>query len=602
MKRIAIGLLIILLTANSSRGQSTAAMVNPILEAALQKPEVVRFQLISHLMGRVAPFRVPQSSKECIPQAKDLRRHLLKDVIFHGWPREWITSQPRFEQVGAISSSEGYRIRKFRYEIVPGFWSTALLYEPESIRGKAPAILNLLGHYRDGKAMEFEQKRCINYALQGMVALDLEWIGYGESRHAENSHWFAADLDLVGANAAGLFFLAMRRGLDFLEEQPDVDHHRLGATGLSGGGWQTIVLGALDDRVAVAVPVAGTCSLISKLDRPEPSNIGDTEEVPTDFLAGQDYSHLVALRAPRPTLLIYNAVDDCCYRAPLTKPYMYDNVLPIFSLFGRQAQFQWHENTEPGTHNYEIDNRQQSYRFFCEQFGLPMPQREISIDHLRTVEQLSVGLPENNLTILALAKKLAAGTRHDPASSEQRNRSRWGAAKRNRLKDVLRYSPVSVTHPWMLANTRQNGIESLSYRFEFSNGLNAVGVWFKATNTPANSPMTIVLDDEGKRSAGVAVSEALNRGEQVLALDLLLTGDAAPESRWEYAALLATSGERPLGLEAAQLIGVAKWVQRRPAAPAGLRLETTGIRSQSIGLAAAVLEPALFAQVSVHDG
>jgi len=114
--------------------------------------------------------------------------------------------------------------------------------------------------------------------------------------------------------------------------------------------------------------------------------------------------------------------------------------------------------------------------------------------------------------------------------------------------------------------------------------------------------MTIVLYDEGKRSAGVAVSEALNRGEQVLALDLLLTGDAAPESRWEYAALLATSGERPLGLEAAQLIGVAKWVQRRPAAPAGLRLETTGIRSQSIGLAAAVLEPALFAQVSVHDG
>ena len=415
MKRAAICLLIIVLTASSSRGQTTPAMVNPILEVALQKPEVTRFQLINHLMGRVTPLRVPQTSKDWISQAKHLRRHLLEDIIFHGWPSEWITSRPRFEPIGAIISAEGYRIRRFRYEIVPGFWSTALLYEPEPVRGKVPAILNLLGHYREGKAMAFEQKRCINYALQGMVALDLEWMGYGELRQPENSHWLAADLDLVGANAAGLFFLAMRRGLDFLEEQPDVDHHRLGATGLSGGGWQTIMLGGLDNRVAVSVPVAGTCSLISKLDRPEPSNVGDIEEVPTDLLAGQDYSHLVALRAPRPTLLIYNTVDDCCYRAPPTKPYMYDNVLPIFSLFGRQAQLQWQENIDPGTHNYELDNRQQSYRFFCEQFGLPIPPREIPIDQLRTAEQLSAGLPTNNLTILALAKKLAAGIRHDPA-------------------------------------------------------------------------------------------------------------------------------------------------------------------------------------------
>src|SRR2546428_12613324 len=140
------------------------------------------------------------------------------------------------------------------------------------------------------------------------------------------------------------------------------------------------MLGVLDQRFAVSVPVAGTCSLVSKLDRPEPSNIGDIEEVPTDLLSGQDYAHLVALRAPRPTLLIYNAADDCCYRAPLTKPYMYDSVRPIFSLFGRPAQLQWHENTDPGTHNYELDNRQQSYRFFSEHFGLPVVSREVPVE------------------------------------------------------------------------------------------------------------------------------------------------------------------------------------------------------------------------------
>jgi dienelactone hydrolase len=604
MKPARIGLSIILLaTAHCLRAQSTPGTVTPILEVPLQTSEVARFQLINHLLPRATPLRVPTSPAEWTSEARRLRRHLLDDVIFHGWPREWVTAPPRFEEMGTIASAEGFRIRKFRYEIVPGFWSTALLYEPERVGGKLPAILNLLGHYRDGKAMAFEQKRCSNYALQGMFALDLEWLGQGELRQPENGHWFAADLDLVGANAAGLFYLAMRKGLDFLDAHPGMDRSRLGATGLSGGGWQTIVLGALDERVAVAVPVAGTCSLISKLDRPNSSNIGDLEEVPTDLLFGLDYAHLVAMRAPRPTLLIYNAEDDCCYRAALTKPYMYENVLPIFRLFGKEERLQWHENTDPGTHNYELDNRQQSYRFFSESFGLPGKAIESSVDReIRSAEQLSVGVPPNNLTILGLARKLAGEIKRQPLPADANARSRWAAATKTRLNTLVRYSPVSVAHPWMLANTRSNGIETLSYRFALGNGLSATGVWLKAITAPSNAPVTIVLHDQGKRAAGEAVSEAVNRGDQVLALDLLLSGDAAPDSPWEYAALLATTGERPLGIEAAQLIALVKWLQAGSSGREPVRVVTTGIRSQTVALVAAALEQTLFAEIVVRNG
>ena len=65
----------------------------------------------------------------------------MNDVVFHGWPKDWVESAPKFEDVGVIETGHGYRIHRLRYEIVPGFFSAALLYEPERINGKIPAKL-----------------------------------------------------------------------------------------------------------------------------------------------------------------------------------------------------------------------------------------------------------------------------------------------------------------------------------------------------------------------------------------------------------------------------------------------------------------------------
>jgi hypothetical protein len=68
-----------------------------------------------------------------------------------------------------------------------------------------------------------------------------------------------------------------------------------------------------------------------------------------------------------------------------------------------------------------------------------------------------------------------------------------------------------------------------------------------------------------------------------------------------FAEMLAATGERPLGMEAAQLIGVARWAQAEWA-PSQVRLEGTGIRSQLISLTASALEPGIFSQVELHGG
>jgi hypothetical protein len=152
----------------ASYGQTTSlpsveqALQTPIQSSAVSVSEMQRF-----LMARIPPLPKPATAAQWKQEEVRMRQHTLQDVAYHGWPQSWLTSPPRFEQVGVIESGHGYRIRKLRYEIVPGFLSAALLYEPVHASGKIPAIVNLLGHEPLGTAVEYEQKRCINFANPG---------------------------------------------------------------------------------------------------------------------------------------------------------------------------------------------------------------------------------------------------------------------------------------------------------------------------------------------------------------------------------------------------------------------------------------------------
>jgi dienelactone hydrolase len=594
----------VFLSASLAHSQSLPKQIEPILGQRIQAAEVTEYLLREYAMAHVAPLSAPQSPQQWTSEAKRVRRHLLDDIVFHGWPGEWVDAPAKFEDLGIMSTGTGYRMRKLRYEIVPGFQSTAILYEPLDIRGKIPAILCVNGHaFSLGKAVEDKQKLCINFAKRGMFALNLEWLDCGELNQPENDHNFAGHLDLVGVNGVGLFYLAMRRGLDYLYDHPNVDRQRLAVTGKSGGGWQTIVLSSLDERVAVSIPVAGFASLTSGAEHPEEID-DDIEQNATDFRDGQDYTQLTAMRSPRPTLLIYNAEDNCCFRAPLVKPYIYDDIKPFFRLLGAEGVFAWHENLDPGTHNYQVDNRQTAYRFLNKYFNLSGPEDEIPVDsEIKSIDELRVGLPKDNLTILGLARRFASSIQHQPVPSRDAEKANWAASERAHLKTLVRYKAVAVKHAWAFTNTKHQGVETRSYRFELNNGLSATGVWLKAIAIPDNAPITVVLNDQGKQRAASEVSDRVNRGEQVLALDLLFFGDASPGKPipGAYTQLLGAIGDRPMGMEAAQLIAITRWLQSLSHAPR-IRVETMGIRSQVVALSACDLEPTLFAELITRGG
>jgi dienelactone hydrolase len=611
MKHRRLLILLTLLTAPLLRAQSTPYQLKSIMAKDLQSPYVVDFQLQEYLMKQVPKLPPVTTPEQWTAEGERIRKRVLENVVYHGWPSEWVNSPPHFEDMGSIPSGKGYRIRKLRYEVVPGLYSTAILYEPENLQGKVPAVLNVMGHHgATGKAEPFQQELCINEALRGMVALNLEWLGQGELFDKDSAHWYGGHMDLVGANDEGLFYLAMRRGLDYFWQSPNVDQKRIAVTGLSGGGWQTIILSSLDERVNVSIPVAGYTSLEGRLALAPVAEAGDVEQNATDLLVGQDYSTLTAIRAPRPTLLIFNAEDDCCFRAPLVKPYIFDAVRPYFRLYGKEDALQFHENTNISAHNYGLDDREATYRFLAKSFGLPSSDQEIDVgEYVKSYSDLAVGLPPDNLTILGLARKLAAGITRPAIPSNSAGKAAWAETERAKLKDVVRFHPVIVQQAWAIGNTKHSAVESISYRFLMSNGLSATGMWLKDIPTAEGAPLTIVINDKGIKKSAVEtwdrmpeIAFRMDRSEQVLVLDLVFTGDAAPDGlQVLFPEMLAAAGNRSLGLEVAQLIALSNWARERFHAPS-VRTESTGIRSQMEALISSALVPHLFSEVSVQGG
>jgi hypothetical protein len=133
-------------------------------------------------------------------------------------------------------------------------------------------------------------------------------------------------------------------------------------------------------------------------------------------------------------------------------------------------------------------------------------------------------------------------------------------------------------------------------------GLSVTAVWLRPIGAADNAPVTIILDDKGKAASGEAIANRLNRGEQVLAVDLAFTGDAwKGETVEELQQLIYGSGERPIGVEAAQLIAIAGWM-KKGGHDAKVRLESSGIRTQVVSLLTAAAEPLMFSEVVSRHG
>ena len=574
------------------------------LEAAL-KHEIISPQTAGVEAAAFASARVPrvpevQTAEAWQRHAAGIRENVLRNVIFRGEAAAWRDAETKVEWLETIAGGPGYRIKKLRYEALPGMWIPALLYEPETLAGKVPAMLNVNGHDGKGKAADYKQLRCINQAKRGMLALNVEWFGMGQLGTDDFVHSRMNQLDLCGTSGIAPFFLAMQRGIDVLLAHEHADPARVGVAGLSGGGWQTIFISSLDPRVTLANPVAGYSGFRTRAEFR--SDLGDSEQTPCDLGVFADYDHLTALLAPRPALLTFNAADNCCFKADHALPPLLDAARPIYRLFGQEQLLRAHVNTDPGDHNFGLDNRQALYRMLGDHFfagDANFDAAEIPSDaEVKTAEELHVELPKENAGFNTWARRLMADLpRSAELPADKAATEVWQKKAREQLRGLVRASDYAV-QPQAAGGEERDGIKAAFWRLRIGDAWTVPAVEFAPAD--ANGAVLVIADEGRASPAAVAeIERQLAAGKRVAALDPFYFGESKFDSHgYLYALLLATVGERPLGIQAAQLAAAARWFE--PAHSQAATVVAIGPRASLYTLVAAALEPEAIAGVELH--
>jgi hypothetical protein len=541
----------------------------------------------------IKPSEVDPATWEQKSQA--LREQILNEVVFRGEAKKWQTLPLKVEYLDDTLGGPRYRIRKLRFEAVPKLWIPALLYEPIEIKGKVPAVLNTNGHDIKGFQAPYKQLHCINQVKRGMIAINVDWLGFGQLNGAGYRHDQMNKLDLCGTSGLAVFYLAMSRALDVLTSHPKVDPARIAMTGLSGGGWQTIFLSALDTRITLANPVAGYSALATRATHP--AEIGDSEQVPPGFGAVADYLDLTALLAPRSFLLTYCEKDDCCFQAPHALPPLMEHIRPIYEKLGRPDRWGTHINYDPGTHNYKEDNREAFYRFIGKQFfsnDTSFDTKEIpSEEEVKSADELRVPLPEQNADFTTLAKEVSLSLKpawrdgSDPESNKPnlyadqlRSRIELGPPKIEKSHEIENHCIIErrrgyLPCRWAVRHRNPPGPSSNIY-------VDGPSIPFVEYVQTRNVNVTIVISDQGKERSTAVVDRLVTECHRVFAIDLAGFGECTFPSPY-IQSFVDTFSLCPLPIQSAQLYEFIRYVLNIAPSKA-ISIVAEGPRSSTIAL------------------
>ncbi|PQO39846.1 acetylxylan esterase [Bremerella cremea] len=362
------------------------------------------------------PFSPPESKEAWQVRAEEVRTQL--KVALGLWPMP-PKSDLNLERVN-VQKFDRYQVTGVRFESMPGFYVTGSLYEPVGKDGPFPAVLCPHGHWTNGRFYEANdgeikkqiesgaesiaetaknpmQARCVHLARMGCVVLQVDMLGYADSQQLSfelvhrfgkqrpemntNQRWgfFSPQAESHLESVMGLQIWNCIRSLDLLESLESVDKSRLAVTGASGGATQTMIVGAIDPRIAAVFPAVMVSTAMQG---------GCTCENCTLLRVGTGNVEFAALFAPKPQGL--TAADDWTKEVE-TKGF--PDLKRLYALMGAEDKVHLTARTEFG-HNYNAVSRRAMYELFNDALGLNASVEERPYKRL-TEKELTVWVGRN---------------------------------------------------------------------------------------------------------------------------------------------------------------------------------------------------------------